>query len=120
MFFNIYLGQDQTAKLKDSFDNAPYATLLSDLRDTDEFGSFKNNTYDYTLYGNAEGGFPAFFYEQKQELYRLKGLRDSELKKLDAGGDELTKAQKAVDTAKQAVEDKKTEIDGKINGAKSE
>jgi hypothetical protein len=115
-FFHIYVGGDENkVKIIDSFNDNPYTTLFDELRQGDEFGSFTNNTHNYTILD-----FPKFFYEQRKDLYRLKGLRDAELKRLDSGGEELKKAQEAENEARQAVKDKEKEIDDKIKEKKDE
>jgi|ERR1044072_5571343 hypothetical protein len=111
-FFDVYqytVLKDKRTKLTNSFDSTLYSDFFSHYRTTDPYGSFTDGASAYNLHN-----FPTYFYEKQKELYRLQALRDSELKRIDAGSDELQKAQEEVDQAKQAVKDKEGEIQEKI------
>ncbi|CAG8464388.1 32559_t:CDS:10 [Gigaspora margarita] len=118
-FFDVY---DHTsikgkyAKLKDSFDNNPAVDLLNNLLTFDEkTHSFTDGTNNFTLHN-----FPKYFYEKQKDLYRLQGLRDSELKRLDSGGEELRKAQEELDKAKQELKAGEKNITDRITEAIAE
>jgi len=123
-FLHIYDHQEQRTKIVQSFDETDttsdyhadlYTTLFSDYfgmlnyAARGQYSCFQNNGNDYTLYE-----FPKHLHQMTVELHKLKGLKKAELKSLEDGGEELIKAEKAVEQAKQAVKDKETEIETKI------
>lgn len=125
-FFNTYNAHQETkSKIVQSFDETDtttanfhadlypqffvdYFTMISGTT-ANEHGRFQNGGHDYTLLD-----FPRYLHVANMELHRLKGKKEVELKRVDKGGEELLKAEGAVEEAKKALREKETEIDKKI------